>query len=50
VVAVAAFAGPLADYTQAAAGQLFERRAYIDAVLGKRPAAPLWNPREGMVE
>ncbi|MFZ5539508.1 MAG: proton-conducting transporter membrane subunit, partial [Pseudomonadota bacterium] len=50
VVAAAAFAGPLADYTQATARQLFERRAYIDAVLGKQPAAPLWNPREGLVE
>ncbi len=50
VVALAAFAGRLADYTQAAARQLFERRTYIDAVLGKPPAAPLWNPREGMVK
>jgi multicomponent K+:H+ antiporter subunit D len=50
VVAVAAFAGPLADYTQAAARQLYERRTYIEAVLGKRPAAPLWNPREGSVK
>jgi multicomponent K+:H+ antiporter subunit D len=50
VVATAAFAGPLANYTQSAARQLFERRAYIDAVLGKQPAAPLWNPREGLVK
>lgn len=50
VVAVAAFAGPLAEYTHAAARQLFERRAYIDAVLGKQPAAPLWNPRQGMTK
>ncbi|GAB4471396.1 MAG: monovalent cation/H+ antiporter subunit D [Burkholderiaceae bacterium] len=50
VVAVAAFAGPLADYTHAAAWQLFERRTYIGAVLGKQPAAPLWNPRQGMTK
>ncbi len=50
VVAVAAFAGPLADYTQATARQLIERRTYIDAVLGKQPAAPLWNPRQGWVK
>jgi multicomponent K+:H+ antiporter subunit D len=37
-------AGPLARYTGAAAQQLFERRAYIDAVLGAQPvpaAAPI---------
>ena len=32
-----AAAGPLARYTGAAAQQLFERRAYIDAVLGATP-------------
>jgi multicomponent K+:H+ antiporter subunit D len=50
VVAAAVCAGPLADYTHASARQLFERRAYIDAVLGKSPAPPLWNPREGLIK
>jgi multicomponent K+:H+ antiporter subunit D len=35
-----AAAGPLARFTGAAAQQLFERRAYIDAVLGARPVPP----------
>src|SRR5690606_8815719 len=34
---LAAFGGPLHGYTTAAAAQLLERRAYIDAVLGARP-------------
>ena len=33
-------AGRLADYTNAAAEQLYERRPYIDAVLGARPVLP----------
>jgi multicomponent K+:H+ antiporter subunit D len=39
-------AGPLARYTNAAAGQLFERRAYIEAVLGAQPAPAALPIRE----
>jgi multicomponent K+:H+ antiporter subunit D len=46
LAAVAALAQPLAAYTQAAAGQLFERRAYIDAVLGASPVPPAFAVRE----
>ena len=47
VIANAAFAGPLAQFAQATALQLAERRPYVTAVLGARPVAPLWNPRQG---
>jgi multicomponent K+:H+ antiporter subunit D len=50
LVGVAIAAGPLASYTQAAAVQLTERRAYVDAVLGAQPAPAAWNVREGMVK
>ncbi len=50
VLAVSAFAAPLSRYTQAAAAQLLEPRAYVSAVLGARPIAPLWNPREGLIK
>jgi multicomponent K+:H+ antiporter subunit D len=43
-------AGPLASYTQAAAAQLFERRAYIDAVLGATPVPPAYDVRREMRE
>jgi multicomponent K+:H+ antiporter subunit D len=46
----AVFADALSGYTRSAAQQLFERRAYIGAVLGTPPAAALWNPREGLVK
>jgi len=39
-------AGPLARYTGGAAQQLFERRAYIDAVLGTRPVPAALPIRE----
>jgi multicomponent K+:H+ antiporter subunit D len=48
VIANAAFAGPLAQFTGATARQLLERQPYISAVLGSRPVAPLWTPRRGM--
>jgi len=41
-----AAAGPLARFTGAAAQQLFERRPYIDAVLGARPVPPALPIRE----
>ncbi len=50
LVAVSVLAQPLARYTNATADQLFAPQAYIDAVLGKQPVAPAWNPREGMVK
>lgn len=48
IVAVVALAGPLSTYTEAAATQLTQRQAYIDAVLGREPVEPLWNPRKDM--
>ncbi len=50
IVGAAVFAGPLSKYTHAAAAQLTDRRAYVNAVLGARPAPPAWNVREGMVK
>ncbi|MGL4573774.1 MAG: monovalent cation/H+ antiporter subunit D [Burkholderiaceae bacterium] len=49
-VACVVFAGPLAAYTQAAANQLFERQAYINAVLNKEPAPPMFDVRKEMRE
>jgi hypothetical protein len=40
LLANTAGAGGLASYTSAAAEQLYERRSYIDAVLGARPLPP----------
>ena len=50
VIANALFAGRLAQYAQATAQQLGERRPYIAAVLGAQPVAPLWAPRQGMIK
>ncbi len=50
VAAASAFAQPLSAYTGAAAAQLFERRAYIDAVLGARPVPPAHDVRREMRE
>ena len=49
-VGCAAFAGPIAAYTGATAAQLFERRPYIEAVLGQQPAAPMFDVRREMRE
>jgi multicomponent K+:H+ antiporter subunit D len=48
VIANAVFAGALAQFAQSTARQLAERRPYIDAVLGTKPVAPLWTPRQGV--
>jgi multicomponent K+:H+ antiporter subunit D len=48
VLGLAPAAGPLSDYTGAAARQAFDRRAYIDAVLGARPAPPADDLRREM--
>jgi multicomponent K+:H+ antiporter subunit D len=50
VLAVAVAAGPISAFTGAAAGQLLQRKGYIDAVLGARPAAPAWDVRKEMRE
>ena len=47
---LALFAGPLHAYTNATASQLFERRPYIDAVLGARPVPPAIDVRREMRE
>ena len=47
-LAVVLGAGPVARYVDAAAQQMLERRAYIDAVLGVQPAPPAWQPRTRM--
>ena len=49
-VGCALFAGPIAAYTGATAAQLFERRPYIDAVLGQQPAPPMFDVRREMRE
>ena len=49
-VATAAFAGPLAAYTQAAATQLMQRQAYIGAVLNAEPVPPAYDVRREMRE
>jgi multicomponent K+:H+ antiporter subunit D len=49
-VACVLWAGPLAAYTRAAANQLFERQAYINAVLGKEPVPPMFDVRKEMRE
>ena len=48
VLGMTVFAGPLSGYARATSAQLFERRGYIDAVLGAQPAPPAWTPRTGM--
>jgi multicomponent K+:H+ antiporter subunit D len=50
VVAASVLAKPIGDYTGAAAAQLTDRRAYIDAVLNERPVAPLYDIRREMRE
>ena len=44
------YAGPLSRYASAAAQQLFEPRAYIDAVLGARPVPAAIDVRREMRE
>ena len=50
LLGVAAAAGPVSDFTGAAARQLADRDAYIRAVLGAQPAAPAWDVRKEMRE
>ena len=50
VALTAAAARPISGYTEAAATQLFERRGYIEAVLGAPPVAPAWDVRREMRE
>jgi multicomponent K+:H+ antiporter subunit D len=45
VICAAVGAGPLAAYAQATAAQLFDRRAYLEAVLGAQPVAPAFDVR-----
>ncbi|MCM5570809.1 monovalent cation/H+ antiporter subunit D [Burkholderiaceae bacterium FT117] len=47
---LALFGGPVHGYTTAAAEQLFERRAYIDAVLGTKPVPAAIDVRREMRE
>jgi multicomponent K+:H+ antiporter subunit D len=46
--AIVVLAAPIAQYAEATARQLLERRAYIRAVLGAEPAPPAWDPRVDM--
>lgn len=48
VLAAAVAAGPVTVYAQATAAQLFDRRAYIAAVLGAAPVAPALDVRREM--
>jgi multicomponent K+:H+ antiporter subunit D len=48
VVATAVAAGPLSNYTGAAAKQLLQRQPYIDAVMGARPLPPAFDVRKEM--
>jgi multicomponent K+:H+ antiporter subunit D len=48
MLVVVANAGSVTRYAEAAARQLLDRRAYVDAVLGATPAPPAWTPRTGM--
>jgi multicomponent K+:H+ antiporter subunit D len=50
VLGAAAAAGPVAAYAEAAAAQLFERQAYIAAVLGARPVPAAFDVRREMRE
>lgn len=50
VVASAVAAGPIAAYAGATSRQLFERQAYIDAVLGARPVPAAIDVRREMRE
>ena len=50
LIACSVFAGPLSRYAGDAAAQLFERRAYISAVLGAQPVPPAIDVRKEMRE
>jgi multicomponent K+:H+ antiporter subunit D len=50
VVACAAAAGPISSYAAAAGAQLFDRRPYVDAVLGATPVPPAYDVRREMRE
>ncbi len=50
IVGLAVLAGPIADYAEATAAQLFERQAYIEAVLDERPVSPAIDVRREMRE
>ena len=50
LVACSVFAGPLSRFAQAAAAQLFERQAYIGAVLGARAVPAAIDVRREMRE
>ena len=50
IAAVAAAAGPLSAYTEAAARQLTSRQPYLDALHDASPALPAWDVRKEMRE
>jgi multicomponent K+:H+ antiporter subunit D len=50
VLACALFAGPLQRYSQRTAQQLLQRDGYIQAVLSKPSAPPVWDVRRQMRE
>ncbi|MGE0312244.1 MAG: monovalent cation/H+ antiporter subunit D [Lautropia sp.] len=50
ILGCTAAAGPIARYALDAAAQLLDRRAYLDAVLGARPAPPAYDVRREMRE
>lgn len=50
VVAVPLLAGPLSAFTERAATQLSEPRAYIESVLGAQPVPPAYDVRREMRE
>jgi multicomponent K+:H+ antiporter subunit D len=50
VLACAVFARPLGRYAEQAAGQLLDRAAYVQAVLGSEPVAPAFDVRKEMRE
>jgi multicomponent K+:H+ antiporter subunit D len=50
VVLTSAAARPISGYTDAAAAQLFERRGYIEAVLGAQAVPPAYDVRREMRE
>ena len=50
LIGCSVLAGPLSRFAQAAAAQLFERQAYIAAVLGAQPVPPAFDVRREMRE
>ncbi len=50
IICCAVFAGPLSRLTAATAEQLFERNAYLQAVLGAQPLPAAWDVRQEMRE